>query len=117
MSAPEHQIPQEQISELDFPVAETPSIGASRVHDPAAHIAVFADDYWPLDALDNDVTRTRRALSFSDWPEGFKDFAKHVAFALINHGTPSSLLEQANLAYVQWPSQGSLNKILGNLRR
>ena len=103
-------------SHRSFPTAITPSISEARVYAPNARIAVFGDDYWPLAALDNDSTRIRRTLSFADWPDGFRDFGKHVAYALINSGTPIALLEQEHGRYVPWPSPGSIHKALALLR-
>jgi hypothetical protein len=108
--------PDEYVSwSVDFPTAETPTVCAERTYQ-AADIAVFGADIWPLDAMNDDPSRIRVQLRFDTWPFGFRDFAKHVAYALINHGSPPSLLDARYGNHVKWPSSGTIQKILHNLK-
>lgn len=102
-------------SSVDFPTLGTLTICTQRTHQAAA-IAVFGADVWPLDAMNDDPSRLRVRLRFDTWPPGFRDFAKHVAYALINHGNPPSLLDKRYGNHVRWPSAGTIHKILHNLK-
>lgn len=70
-------------AELIFPSEATPSIAEYRVYNRNAGIAKFGCNAWPLAALNNPDRRSL-LISFADWPDGFQDFARHIAYALIN---------------------------------
>lgn len=95
--------------------ADTASIAAHRVHNPDAAIAPFSADSWPLGALDA-AGRPSRTIHFKLWPMGFQTFARQVAYTLINHGNPESLIDQHNSSAVSWPSAGSIYNILHRIR-
>lgn len=100
---------------LIFPRGDDPSISAHRIHSSDAYVAPFDAASWPLAALDTDIGHSR-TLHFSGWPEGFQGFARHVAYALINHGNPDTFVEQQGSMAVDWLSTGSIGNTLDRLR-
>lgn len=100
---------------MSFPDRDTPSIKPHRVHNANAPIAPFGASSWSLAAIEPEDHR-RYTIHFRDWPEGFQDFARHLAYSLINHGHPESFLEQGRLGTVRWPSSGSVAQILYRVR-
>lgn len=106
-----------QCSELTHPRPDSPSILPARVHDPTAQVAPFGADDWPTKALTSDPSRRYPTLCFAAWPDGFKDFGKHVAYVLLNHGVPESLVEKTNGSYVPWPAASSIASLLLRLRK
>lgn len=94
---------------------DSPSIAAHRIHNPDALIATYSAGSWPLSALDA-ADRPSRTIHFKGWPEGFQTFARQVAYTLINHGNPESLVDQPNSSAVSWPSAGSIYNILHRLQ-
>lgn len=95
---------------------DTPSINADRVQNTDAAIAAFGAISWPLAAIDAGH-RPSRTIHFREWPEGFQNFARHVAYVLLNYGVPESLLEQHKSRAVRWPSSASVHLALDRLRR
>jgi len=103
--------------ELAHPRPDSPSLSPARIHAPSAPVAPFGTDIWPMRALSSDPSRRYPALCFTTWPEGFKDFGKHVAYVLLNDGAPDSLVEKTNGSYVPWPSPSSIASLLQRLRK
>lgn len=101
--------------ELRFPEGDEPSITSDRIYRADAPVASFGAPSWPLAALDVG-SRPTRTLHFADWPEGFQNFARHVAYVLINYGNPEGFMEQRGSSAVQWPSGASIDNILQRLR-
>lgn len=108
-------VPPSQRIHLIFPEGDAQSISAHRVHNSDAFVAPFDAASWPLAALDS-VIGYSRTLYFKDWPEGFQGFARHVAYALINHGNPDTFVEQQGSKAVDWLSTGSIGNTLDRLR-
>lgn len=94
---------------------DSPSIATHRIHNLDALVAPYSAGSWPLAALDA-PGRPSRTIHFKGWPEGFQTFAKHVAYTLINHGNPDSLVDRHQSTAVSWPSAGSIHNILHRLR-
>lgn len=108
-----------RLDDAAHPVAhldESPSIQPDRVLDHSAPIALFGDDRWPLDALENDSTRKHRTIIFSNFPEGFRRFAKSYVYALINFGNPQSLIDSTFGPYRRWLNPASIYRIHSDLR-
>ena len=100
---------------LDYPSDTTSSISQHRIHQDAV-IAAFGADVWPMNALANDPSRPLPRLRFDGWPVEFRDTAKHIAYALINHGNPEILTDEAHGNYVKWPQIGTIENLLGQLK-
>lgn len=103
------------VEQFVLPPYDTPSISANRVHNPNADIASYRAPSWPLAALDSG-DRPSRTLHFAGWPQGFQDFARHVAYALINHGSPESFTERGGTNSTAWLSGASIDNTLHRLR-
>jgi hypothetical protein len=99
--------------QLEWPGPMDPSIASHRVHDPAASIAAFGDPVWPLQALGSERAET---LYFDAWPPGFQEFAKHVAYVLINHGMPETVTQATGSRAVPWPAPGTIEGKMSGLR-
>ena len=102
-------------SDVLFAEPNAPSIAAHRVHNHSANIAAFNAPSWPLAALDADNRRIM-TIHFSGWPQGFQNFARHVAYALINHGNPESLTEERRTNCVRWLAGNSIGHMMHQLR-
>ena len=100
---------------LDYPSAATSSIAPNRIRQDAA-IAPFGADVWPMNALADDPSRPLPRLRFDGWPAEFRDSAKHIAYALINHGNPEILTDESHGNYVKWPQIGTIDNLLFQLR-
>jgi hypothetical protein len=108
-------IPPIQRSDLADAGNSHTSIAAHRVHRDDVPVAPFDAPSWPLAAL-APVHRKSPTIHFKDWPHGFQKFARHVAYTLINHGNPESLIEQHWSNAGQWPSAATIANTLHRLR-
>lgn len=104
------------IDDIVYPSERTPVIAPHRVARQGGPLAVFSDDVWDLEALELDASRRATPLRFSGWASGFKEFAKHVAYALINHGNPRELVEENGSNYAEWPAANSIKQVLNSLK-
>lgn len=105
-----------RLAEVAYPTRSAPVIEAHRVANPGARIPLFGEDAWSLAALETHTPRGAVSLRFESWPPGFKDFAKHVAYALINHGNPPTLTEASGSSHSRWPAAGSIKLVLTHLK-
>lgn len=102
-------------ADFTFPAVDSPSIAPHRVQNADVPIARFGASSWSLAALDKG-DRPTRTIHFAEWPDGFSNFARHVAYVLINQGNPEALVDQPGSAMARWPSGASIDNILHRLR-
>lgn len=105
-----------RIDDVRHPISTTAVLGEHRIVNPLVSVPLFEDDAWDLAAIETDPGKRVSPITFTAWPSGFKTFAKHVTYALLNHGTPTSLLETPSSNYVPWPSVPSIQHFLSRLR-
>ena len=115
-AAPSQQHPPARLDEIIYPADLTVVIPPRRVANDDASIPVFGADIWHLDALEASVTRRPLPLDFRGWPEGFRECAKHIAYALINYGNPQSLVESYHSNYAAWPAASTIQQLLIQMR-
>jgi hypothetical protein len=101
--------------ELIFPADDAQSIAAHRIHNKRVRIAPFGAASWPLAALD-EGNRPSPTIHFAEWPAGFQDFARQVAYVLINYGNPESLVEERGNNAGPWSSGATISNVLRRLR-
>lgn len=90
------------------------TIRRERCANPNAHVALYGDSEWSLEALPRTPGAARRVtLRFDRLPSPFQDAAKHLAYLTINEPTPQALLKGASSRSVEWPSPQTVRQRVG----
>lgn len=90
------------------------TIRHERCANPDAHVALYGDSEWSLEALPRTPGAARRVvLRFDRLPSPFQDAAKHLAYLTINEPTPGALLHGASSRSVEWPSPQTMRQRVG----
>lgn len=93
------------------------SIEAHRIVNPAARIAPFEADEWPLGAL----PATKGAvdagnLGVAGLPEPWTSVTKWLAYRWLNFETPAAIRDRAGSRHVDFPAPSTVRQRVGDLR-